>query len=154
MICSRLLNEAVNEKGIYEPNEILEEVDKNIRIALKQDQDKNSDGMDICLICIENENQNLRLKFCGAKRPLFYFSNQTAELVELKADRRSIGGSGSLKNKVNFTTQEITVSSNDVIYLSTDGYTDQNNNLRKRLGTAKLTRIFKELGNKPLQEQK
>jgi len=157
MICSRLLNEAVNEKKIHHPNEILEELDKNLKIALKQDQDKNNDGMDICLIRVDKTKSNNEIEsinFCGAKRPLFHFKSETSEIIEFKADKRSIGGATVQKNKINFANQKIAVSKDDTIYLSTDGYTDQNNNSRKRLGTQMFTEILKEIGNLSLEEQK
>jgi len=40
-----------------------------------------------------------------------------------------------------------------VLYLSSDGYIDQNNPNRKRLGTNSLTTIISEINNLPMNQQ-
>jgi PAS domain S-box-containing protein len=155
MIGSRLLNEAVNEKRIYQPNEILEEVNKNMIIQLKQDSKMNSDGMDLCLVRIEKNKieNNYKIIFCGAKRPLFIFKNSENELVELRPNRRSIGGS-YLRNITPFTQEQITTDNGDILYLSTDGLIDQNNAERKKFSTPKITDLLKSTAKSTPEEQR
>lgn len=159
MICSRLLSEAVNDKRIFDPKKILLEVDTKIKIQLRQDKDMNNDGMDICLIRVDNsymknENTSYPVSFCGAKRPLFHYISAIQNVEEIKPTKRSIGGSSVHKNVVEFENHDFTVHQKDIIYLSSDGYTDQNNTERKRLGTPALLEYIKTKGAEPLKEQK
>jgi hypothetical protein len=58
--------------------------------ALNRKDAKIQDGMDIALCCIEDmKNQQVKVQFSGAKRPLYYFSKQ--ELREVQANKKSIG---------------------------------------------------------------
>ena len=147
MIGSSLLNEIVKQRKIYEPKDILIQLNLGIRKSLKQDITENHDGMDLCLCRIEEEPHNSsnltysplthsllthskpthsKVTFVGAKRPLFYYKSQEKELKRIKGSRKSIGGYYQ-NNKVEFTNQEIILQKNDIIYLTTDGYIDQNN---------------------------
>ncbi len=110
MIASRLINEIVNERKITEPHKILTQLQEDISIALKQEQTDNQDGMDVCFCKIEKiEQQNYNIYFTGAKRPLFYLSQQDKLIHELKADRKSIGG---IKINIGkeFTMQTLTLN--------------------------------------------
>ena len=57
-------------------------------------------------------------------------------------------------NKIVFTNKEIILQQNDLIYLTTDGYIDQNNKERKRFGTKKFENILNKIANMELSEQK
>lgn len=96
MIGNTLLHEIVNEKNIEEPALILEVLHLEIRIALRQEQKKNDDGMDISLCLIEDipEKPNYRqITFAGARRPLLYsttlaqpyFADTRANAVEVES---------------------------------------------------------------------
>lgn len=79
MIGNTLLNEIVNEKNLEEPALILEVLHLEIRIALRQEQTKNDDGMDIGLCLIEdtpNDQDFKQITFAGARRPLLYSLGQ------------------------------------------------------------------------------
>jgi len=93
MVGNRLLNEIVNEKHIFIPSEILTELNAGIYKVLRQDQSDNNDGMDLCLCKMEKFENETKITFCGARRPIFYYSKNCSELQTLKSDRKSIGGS-------------------------------------------------------------
>lgn len=79
MIGNTLLHEIVNEKNLEEPALILEVLHLEIRIALRQEQKKNDDGMDIGLCLIEDTSHEQGFKqitFAGARRPLLYSLGQ------------------------------------------------------------------------------
>ena len=180
MIANTLLNDIINKDKIYSPKDILSKLNSEIRKSLKQDITENRDGMDICLCRIDekqhkdttqtnstlkNSNQtnstlknsnltNYKITFAGAKRPLYYYKSQEKELVRQKGDRKSIGGIIIKENKEIFTNQEIILQQNDLIYLTTDGYIDQNNKKRKRFGTKKFENILNKIANMELSEQK
>lgn len=144
MIGNRLLNEIVNENQIHLPSLILESLNDKIMLALKQNESDNNDGMDVCLCRFDNVNETqVRITFAGAKRPLFYRKENDAAISVIKGDIRTIGG---VHKKVlqSFTNHEISLEKNDVLYLCTDGYIDQNDVSRKRFGTLNFLKLMKE----------
>jgi serine phosphatase RsbU (regulator of sigma subunit) len=138
MIGNSLLNEIVLEKQVKEPAKILSLLNEKVIEALRQEETENSDGMDVCFIAINLKSYELT--YSGAKRPLILYNQNKKELEEIKGDRISIGGKNN-KNK-KFTNHNIKINSGDILYLSSDGLTDQNNNERKRFGTSKLQEII------------
>ncbi|MBI9052434.1 MAG: SpoIIE family protein phosphatase [Bacteroidales bacterium] len=134
MIGNSLLNEIVLEKREKEPAKILSLLNDKVREALRQDETDNSDGMDVCFISIDFKTNGV--KFSGAKRPLLIYKKEEGNFDEIKGDRISIGGKNN--NKKEFTNHRINLKTGDIVYLSSDGLTDQNNNERKRFGSNKL----------------
>ncbi len=124
MIGSNLLNEIILMRGIVEAEEILAALNTGIRTVLKQDESKNKDGMDMALCVIDwHENE---LHFSGAKNPLMYVKNN--EIIELKGDKKSIGGSTGLSKadeSNNFSTYTIKLEGEICFYMMSDGFEDQ-----------------------------
>jgi serine phosphatase RsbU (regulator of sigma subunit) len=149
MIGNSLLNEIVLEKQVKEPAKILSLLNEKVIEALRQEETENSDGMDVCFIAINLKDYELT--YSGAKRPLILFNQNKKELEEIKGDRISIGGKNN-KNK-KFTNHIVKINSGDILYLSSDGLTDQNNSERKRFGTSKLQEIIKNNISASLKEQ-
>lgn len=146
MIGSRLLNEIVLEKKQTETNTILELLDQGVKKSLKQQQSENNDGMDLCMVRIEYPIENHAvIQFTGAKRPLFYMHQ--SNIYTAKPDRRSIGGKTKRIEPAPFTAQEIFVQKGNFMVLSTDGYTDQNNPERSRIGTAGFVDLLQQVKN-------
>jgi len=154
MIGSRVLNEIVNEQQIFDTATILEMLDKGINRSLKQDQSKNNDGMDVSLCKLERLNTGeMRVTFTGAKRPLFIYDSQKQELINIKGDRRSVGGK-SKKNQPPFTNNVFVLAPGSIVYMTSDGLIDQNNHERKRFGTEKFEEVLRNIYPKPLEKQK
>jgi PAS domain S-box-containing protein len=155
MISNSLMSEIINESKIFSPKEILKLLDNNIRKALNQAQSMNMDGMDLCMVRIEKKiNTEFEIVYSGAKRPLFYYDKNIGNIENLKADRKSIGGT-NVKFKVwEFTNQNIILHKEDIIYLSSDGYHDQNDINRKKFGTIKFLEVLNSNVNQPLENQK
>lgn len=149
MIGNSLLNEIVLEKQVKEPAKILSLLNEKVIEALRQEETENSDGMDVCFIAINLKSYELT--YSGAKRPLILFNQNKKELEEIKGDRISIGGKNN-KNK-KFTNHNVKINSGDILYLSSDGLTDQNNSERKRFGTSKLQEIIINNISASLKEQ-
>jgi ligand-binding sensor domain-containing protein/serine phosphatase RsbU (regulator of sigma subunit) len=150
MIGMSLLHEAINQKDMYEAAEVLEYINSEIRLALKQDETTNRDGMDVALCRIKTENNLHEIMFAGAKRPLFY--TQHGELHEIKGSRKNIGG--RQKEESAFEQEKLHLSSGEMIYLSTDGYTDQANGKREKLGLLQLRELLTINSNKTAALQK
>ncbi len=155
MIGNTLLNEIVNVKSIYEPKMILEYLNEGIVKALKQEDQANDDGMDICLCAIsKNGFAGAKVSFTGAKRPLYYLPANSGHLMEIKGDNRSIGGMIGKKSEREFSNNEFYLDKGSTIYLCTDGISDQNNQERRKFGTKKLKQVLQANVHKPLKDQK
>ncbi len=118
MLGVSLLNEIVRKKEIKKSNQILNELRKEIKISLRQDENEIKDGMDLAL-CIINTKKN-ELQFSGANNPLYLFRNN--ELIEFKADRQPIG---IYRKEKDFTNHVFQLEKNDLLYMFSDGYLDQ-----------------------------
>jgi serine phosphatase RsbU (regulator of sigma subunit)/ligand-binding sensor domain-containing protein len=124
MIGSNLMNEIILMRGIVEPNEILSALNLGVRKVLRQDQSKNKDGMDMAL-CVVDWHAN-ELSFSGAKNPLMYVKNN--EIIELKGDKKSIGGSTGLSKADEsniFSVYNIPLEGTMWFYMMSDGFEDQ-----------------------------
>jgi serine phosphatase RsbU (regulator of sigma subunit) len=126
MIGNTLLNEIVNEKEVYETDEILNILHQEIRSSLKQDkaQTENNDGMDIALCRINLDT--LELQYSGANRPLYIFSENDNGYAfkDVKPDKFPIGGFQA-EAKRSFTKSTMLLNKNDSFYIFSDGYADQ-----------------------------
>jgi PAS domain S-box-containing protein len=152
LIASRMLDELVSIRGIMEPNKILEALNRMIISALSQKSTNNRDGMDLALVKMIRKEDQRQISFAGAKRPLIYYEKGT-EIKTLKGNRRSIGGIMA-KTDFEYSQEEIILHQGDLIYLTSDGFIDQNNPQRKRYGTPRFLRLLDEIKHLPLTEQK
>lgn len=151
MLGYSLLNEIVNEQEAPQPGEILDQLHRQIRKVLRQDQTRNKDGMDICLCSIRKTQHAITLKFAGANRSLYYVAKH--QLQEVKGDRQNIGGIEGL-NYTNFNTEEAQISPGTMLYLSTDGYSDTSNVKRKSFGRKRFKQLLQEIATESIQHQK
>ncbi len=155
MIGNTLLNSIINERGIYKPSEILHLLNEETTYSLKQSKTDNRDGMDVCLCYIEKLPDNkMNLVYAGAKRPLIYYNSNKGVIDEIKADRISIGGIKKGTDGLVFNDIELTLNKGDIIYLSSDGFIDQNAPDRKRYGSTRLKETLDRLVKQPLNEQR
>ncbi len=122
VIGNNALNRVVIEQGIMQPGAILDALHQYIRNVLKQDRkgSNTQDGMDAALVMIDLNKSTL--EFAGAVRPLIHVSE--GNLTEVKGNRFSIGGF-QMEDKRRFTNQRVEFRKNDLIYMFSDGYTDQ-----------------------------
>ena len=157
MIGSRILSTIVIENHIFEPDKILTRMDRNLRMALKQDHTEIDDGMDVCLCRIDREkdadgeqNGKVKILFSGARRPLYILNSKGIEMI--RGDRKTIGGRYNAEQ--NFTIKEINLNTGDRIFLTTDGITDQNSPERENFGINRLMEILSRTYNMPLDKQK
>ncbi len=154
LIGSRLLDEIVHQRNIHDPKEILNQLNIGIRSALKQNNSSNTDGMDMVICLIEkNTSEEIQVTFSGAKSPLIYFSQQTNEILRIKGSRKYLGGD-KYWQKGQFEDEVIHLQVGDILYLTTDGYIDQNAVDRRRIGTPRMLKLLKEIKNERMEEQK
>lgn len=110
------LNEAVNEKNIQAPNEVLNHVRNRLIQNLAQDGAK--DGMDAILICYDKLNSTLTYAAANNKPVLVNADG----IQEFPADKMPVGLGETLRP---FELHSIKVNKGDSLYLYSDGYADQ-----------------------------
>lgn len=152
MIGNTLLNEIINIEKITDTDQILENLDQKVRMALQQKDSKNQDGMDIAICRIDKKQEDYKISFSGAKNNLIYIKEGKMEVV--KGNRYSIGGFRKKDGKEFFTKYEFFIPKNSILYLYSDGYVDQGNQESKRLGTQKLEKWIEEVKDENMSFQK
>ncbi|WP_027000386.1 SpoIIE family protein phosphatase [Eisenibacter elegans] len=152
LIGNTLLDKIVRVWNITDPAEVLTRLHEEVRTVLRQEETKNNNGMDMVLISFQRSQNQTQLAFCGAKNSLYYILPQGQEVLELKGDRRAIGGEQN-ENK-RFHTQHLTLPPGTLVYLGSDGIEDQNNLKRKKFGARYLRQILLENAQSPLHVQK
>lgn len=160
MIGYILLDRIVEVERITDPAKILNRLAVLIAEALHQKESDRADGMDIALVLLENEaginevnadKKQVKVTYAGAKRPLLFVRNpQSSEAIteEIKGQKRWIGGVPS--ERASFENQILRLHSGDMFYLTTDGYSDQNDKKRRGFKTQNLKRVLQQNAHKDL----
>ena len=139
MLCISLLNEIVKQQEVMQANLILNELRAKVISSLQQKgiQGEQMDGMDISLLLINNKT--MKCQWSGANNPLYIVSSKSKKLEEFKPDKRPISIYPDMND---FTNHEIKVDKGDMLYLFTDGYSDQFGGVK---GKKFMSRNFKNL---------
>jgi len=153
MIGARLLNFIVNERKISAPAEILEQMHISVKIALKQNLSGNKDGMDISLCRIEKKtNGSTNIVFSGAKQSIYYYKNKQKKLIKIRGDVKTIGG--HYYDDAEFSNKSFRLKQDDMLYLLTDGFIDQDSPEGKKIGSPGVAGLLNKIGTLPLKQQK
>ena len=147
-----LLNQIVYEANVISPSEVLSELNKRVLMSLKSNtiSSQVDDGMDIG-ICMLDRKTN-KLSFAGAKRPLYFISND--ELKVVKGDYYPVGGALFEKDRV-YHEHEVQLQKDDIVYLFTDGIVDQfGGEENKKFMYSRFKNLLKKVSKKPLREQR
>ena len=110
------INEAVNVKGIFKPNEIFNYVRGELVSSISKEGQ--SDGFDGTLVCFDKANK--KLTYAAANTKPILIRDQT--ITVLAADKMPVGKG---EKNDSFALYEINYEVGDIIYLFTDGYADQ-----------------------------
>nr|MCU0390068.1 SpoIIE family protein phosphatase [Thermoflexibacter sp.] len=152
MIGSTLLNEIISQHPHYSPAEILEEMNTLVRSVLRQEDKYNDDGMDMGICLLEQNGNKKNLVFAGAQFPLYLVRNE--QISKFKGDNRSIGGRQREKEHQFINTEVGILQEGDMLYLLTDGFTDQNDVHRIKYGSNRIQEKLSLLASQPLRIQK
>ncbi len=118
----KALDHAINDLGLTDPGKILDTLRNEVEHTFdKNEKGEVKDGMDISLGVINTKTGALH--FAGAHHTLYRVAkNEDVALVETKGNRHAVGAG---QGKEPFTTHIVTVNKGDMIYFSSDGYSDQ-----------------------------
>lgn len=155
MINTSLLNEAVNEKKILQPNEILNQVRRGIISALKQKgtSGEQKDGMDVGIISLEMQSGSCKLQFAGANNSMYIIrKSDPSTIEEIDPDPMPVAISDRMYD---FKNNEIELVKGDSFYIFTDGYADQFGGPKgKKFKYLQFKQLLISIQDKSMAEQK
>ncbi len=145
------LDYAVNVTGARTPSDILDALNHGVTATLRQTRTVLSvkDGMDIALCAINFEES--KMQYAGAFNPMYLIRDN--EMTQVKANKFPIGAFiGEELSK--FTNHEIDIQKGDVVYIFSDGYSDQFGGPDNRKFLSKRFRdMLVDIHRRPAKEQ-
>ena len=146
-----MLHQIVKEMNISNPAEALTMLDKKVIALLKQDKTSElKDGMDIAFCQLKQENDQQRLYFASAQRPLYLIRNN--ELTEYKGNKLPIGN--AFYEEKTFEYKTIDLQKGDLVYIFSDGITDQFDSTdTKKYGSKRLKSFLIAMQNIDITHQ-
>jgi serine phosphatase RsbU (regulator of sigma subunit) len=110
------LSEAINEKLIFKPNEILNYARERLINSISKEEQK--DGFDGVILCIDKDSN--KISYASANNSPIIVRN--GQIIELPKDKMPVGKGERLEP---FMLNDIQIQKGDMLYLYTDGYADQ-----------------------------
>lgn len=154
ILATQLFIRVVEERGVMEPADALEEVNFEIKRILKQESGRSSildgvqDGMDV--VAISLDQNTLHLKYACANRHLLHSRGST--LQKLIGDKHPIGGCQQENQR--FTSHTLDLQTNDTLFLMTDGFCDQfGGDKNRKFQTSQFLQLLESIREMPIQEQ-
>ena len=150
MLGIAMLNEILSDDSPLEPHEILTQLRERVMEALhhKSNTERTSDGMDISIVILDQAKKEIQ--FSAAHHTMFLINSDQLELI--KGERVPIGYHFKSKK---FTSKTIQLQKGDMIYLASDGYTDQlGEKTLCRFMLSQFTDTLTSINKNPLEEQK
>jgi CheY-like chemotaxis protein len=145
-----LLNETVIRDRIIEPHLILNRVRERIIEALDQKGiwAEVKDGMDGSIISYDSKSK--KMVFSGAFNPMYLIRDN--KIIEFRGDRMPLSYHDKMSS---FSSQEIKVRPDDLIFLFTDGFVDQfGGQNEKKFLRSRFKEVLLKHYKKPLEVQK
>lgn len=150
VVCANALNKSLNEIHLNEPAAILNETRKIVVETFSKANNDVKDGMDISICAFDNNTH--QLQWAGANNPLWIIRKGTSEIESIKPDKQPIGMFGESKP---FTPHLIKINEGDIVYLFSDGFTDQFGGERgKKLKSSKFKELLLSIKELSMDEQK
>lgn len=150
MIGNSLLNEIIIENGSTVVNEVLDSMRTHIIKTLDHGDEKGQpkDGLDITLLEIDKSKRKVKIASAGHR--LFLYRD--GECHDYKGDSFPVGSYFGKEQP--FNMQEIDVKRGDILYLTTDGYSDQfGGPNHKKFGIAGFRSLILKSNRVPLRDQ-
>lgn len=160
-----LLKHAIHQHSKLSPAEIIDQVNKDMSETLRQSRKDSmvKDGMDISLCCLNKKT--LQLQYAGANSPMYLLKKSNSvkssfdyELKEIKADKQPVGLFLEEEAKL-FTNHNFDLAKGDMIYLFTDGFSDQfggpdGDKGGKKFKYKQFEDLILSISDKPMKDQR
>ena len=153
MVGHTLLNEIINHKKINNPSAIISELAAGLSNTLvnKKKDALYADGMDISICKIDHSNN--KLYFAGANQSIYIVDAKNTS--EIKPQISSINGIFAIDTAEKIISFEITLKPDMMVYMSTDGYTDQiGEKLNKKFLSSRYEKLLSEIHSFSAEKQK
>lgn len=156
IVANDFLKQAVLDKDIKYPNQILDYLNENIIQNLNQSatmKNRMMDGLDIAIVAIDYKAW--KLFYSGANNPVYVFRKAGAslELHLLKSTKQAIGHVDDTIRK--YDLREFELQPGDTVYLFSDGYADQFGGTNdKKYNYTRFKQTLFEAFELPIAEQK
>ncbi len=150
MLGMSLLNEIIRKEEITQPNQVLEELRKEIKVSLKQkgELDDQSEGIDLAICSLNIASKELQ--YAGANNPLYLIRNNELSVLE-----PTINPVGIFIKEIPFKNNSIQLQKDDIIYMFSDGYVDQFNGLTgEKFKIKRFRELLLSIAEKTMEEQK
>lgn len=152
IIGKNILDQAVNEKEITDPDMILTYLRAGLRVAFSSGEAEEGseieDGMDLG-VCVWDVHTNM-VTFSGANSNLYLVHDGALEVI--KGEKQGVSASDfDIKNYASHTFE---IMKGDTIYLSSDGYPDQFGGERmKKYSQRRFQELVMRLSGLPIDQQ-
>lgn len=149
MLGITMLHEIVNEKGISDSNEILNQLRLSIARTLKQEGKigEQKDGIDMALVIYDTKKK--QLEFSGANNPIYIVRN--GEMLEYKGNNMPVA---YYERMSDFSKYTIDMKQGDRVYMFTDGFPDQFGGPQgKKFKYRPFKDLLLEVHERPMEEQ-
>jgi sigma-B regulation protein RsbU (phosphoserine phosphatase) len=151
MIGAEKLDEGVELSS--STSEILRVLNTGIKTSLKQsdlNDDSTRDGMDLALCSVDTVNRVVN--YSGANRPLWIIRKGAAEIEEIKATKKAIGGFTVFSQA--FESHTVQLNEGDTFYLCSDGYADTfNGETGKKMNTKRFKEMLVNIQSMSMNDQ-
>lgn len=145
-ICYNALNQAINEMNLKQPAEILDYLQNYFDTALSREKRKE----EICIAICSYDKVNSTLIYAGEHNPIYIIKNKN--LIEYKAQ---FSNPNKLKGKRNYKNQKISLEQNDIIYIFSNGYANQNKSMTsEKLKSSVFKQLLLSVSNESMPVQK
>jgi len=151
MVGLEIIEKAIIEDHIEKPSAILSVMDRALEKTFSREKNIGTiirDGMDIGLCVIDRKRK--KLEYSGAFFPLYLIRDNT--LTEIKGDKIIIGMN---PEGLEYTSHELDLLDNDILYIFSDGYADQfGGNENKKFMYRRFRYLLTRIHSFPICDQK
>jgi serine phosphatase RsbU (regulator of sigma subunit) len=143
-----IVNSLFERNQSLHSDQILNELKRKVEAMLVNMDDISHDGIDMSVVIINNAGTHA--EYSGAFLPLVIVRDD--QIIDYKPDRQAVSFS---EHEFFFMRNDIDLKKGDMIYLYTDGFTDQFGGTEMRkFKASRLKDLFLEIHNLPAMEQK
>jgi serine phosphatase RsbU (regulator of sigma subunit) len=151
MVGLEIIEKAIIEDNIEKPSAILSVMNRALEKTFSREKNLGTiirDGMDIGLCVIDRKKK--KLEYSGAFFPLYLIRENS--LTEIKGDKIIIGMN---PEGIEYTSHEMDLLENDILYIFSDGYADQfGGNENKKFMYRRFRYLLTRIHGFPINDQK
>jgi serine phosphatase RsbU (regulator of sigma subunit) len=151
MVGLEIIEKAIIEDNIEKPADVLSVLSRALEKTFSREKNIGTiirDGMDIGLCVIDLKKK--KLEYSGAFFPLYLIRDNT--LTEIKGDKIIIGMN---PEGIKYTSHEVDLMENDILYIFSDGYVDQfGGNENKKFMYRRFRYLLTRIHSFPVSDQK